>query len=427
MKLDFEKWLDGQGMPEKARDFFNEAIICFKVSAYRGAFMLSYLGFQTIIRERLLLSDPPGTHLIPNTSRWAVITGKLREPTEWDAEVNLLISDDNSNSEKNIFMIHKDVRKEAVYFKDKRNACVHGKDDISYTQVESLWMFIRNHSGKFMVNSGIEGFIQQVKLHFNPRENDPNAPFDELLSRMTSVVHDDQYHELFKRLFQEISLEFNSKSYKNNFWHEIANNKDDKIRENFLQYLRNDLYDFGDFVLCFPDTLRFFTDDESTLRKFWHDRLHMMHLYKDHISNLYHILDWLFANKKIPESEWNDFWKKCIQQGTLQWLINYRLPEEFIELLRKYGFFQTYREVLLQASVTFNNQFWYRQEDLLPIYLSYSDLDPDFVAHLNKALGSVYSGTFTKKISEVFYVNEERIRNEYRATCEQLGIRSYFD
>lgn len=426
MKLDFEKWLDAQNIPQKARDFFDEAVICFKVSAYRGAFMLSYLGFQTIIRERLLQSNAPGPDLIPKPSRWAEITAKLREPTEWDTEVNRLISNDNSESEKNIFMINRDVRKEAIYFKDKRNACVHGKDDISYPHVESLWMFIRNHSGKFMVNSGIEGFVEQVKSHFNPSENNPNAPFDVLLSRMTSVVHDDQYHELFNKLFQVVSLNINSECYISNFWKDIANNKDDKIRENFLQYLRDDPFRFRNFVLCLPDTIRFFMDDESTIRKFLYERLHDMRIYQDQILNLHHILNWIFVNKKIPKSEWNDFWIKCIEEGTIP--IDNRLPEEFIQLLLNYGFIHTYRGYLLQAGTsTDDRHFWYRQEFVLPFYLSYADLDPEFVAHFNKALFNMYYGTFTRRISEVFDDNEHRIRNEFRAICEKLEIRSYFD
>lgn len=95
-----------------------------------------------------------------------------------------------------------------IHFKEKRNDCVHGKDIVSYPHVE--WMFIQNHSGKFMVNGGIDGFVELVKFHFEPAENDPTADFTELLSLLPSVVHSDDYKELFKRLFEAVPMKFQS-------------------------------------------------------------------------------------------------------------------------------------------------------------------------------------------------------------------------
>lgn len=424
MKLEFEKWLEGQGMQEKAKEFFYEAIICFKVSAYRGAFMLSFLGFQTMIRERLLVSDPPSSNLLPNPATWGKILEKLRKPTEWDIEVNRLIAIDNSEAEKNIFMINKDVRKEAVFWKEKRNACVHGKDQISYPHVEALWMFIQNHSGKFMVNSGIEGFVQQVKLHFNPVENDPTTDFSELINRMSSAVHDEQYDELFKRLFDALPLHTRTKDYVKRFWLAIANS-DDPIRENFLQYLKNNMYQFEDFVFTFPELLRYFSADESTLRKFWNQHLSKITVYKENTENLYDIAHWLFANNKIPISEQAIFWDKWISDQTLRWIDE--IPVEFVHLLRHYGYFHAYKKHLLAASpARYNREFWYKQERLLPQYLTYYELDEEFVAHFNEALNNVYAGSFTEKISEAFYANEERVKKSYKEICDKLGINSYF-
>lgn len=64
-----------------------------------------------------------------------------------------------------------------------------------------------------MANSEIEGFVQQIKLHCNPIENDPRADFSELLNRMPSVIHDDQFDGLFSQLSMTILLYYQSKDY----------------------------------------------------------------------------------------------------------------------------------------------------------------------------------------------------------------------
>ncbi|MBW7476460.1 hypothetical protein K0T92_17135 [Paenibacillus oenotherae] len=426
MKLEFEKWIEGQGMHEKAREFFNEAIVCFKVAAYRGAFMLSYLGFQTMIRERLLVSDPPSSNLMPDPSAWTGTLQKLRTPTDWDSEVNRLIAVDNSKTEKNIFMISKDVRKEAVFWKDKRNACVHAKDHISYPSVECLWMFIQNHSGKFMVNSGIEAFVQQAKSHFNPVENDPTSDFSELLNRITSVVHDDQYDELFTRLSQALPLHLRSKDYVKKFWLALANSHDARTRENFLDYLKNHMGEFETFIFVFPELLRYFSAEESTLRKFWNQHLPMLTVYEEYAINLYQITHWLFANNKIPPSEWDDFWNNWTRSRILDWLAD-DLSEDFVALLHKYGYFEAYRKYLLAESSGYSNRMsWYRHEKLLPFYLINVEMDAEFVDHLNRVLRIVPLGSFTNNIRKAFYANDERVRKSFKEICDQLGIQSYY-
>ena len=72
MKLDFEIWLGDQRqtIPAAAKGIFDEAVICYKASAYRGAYILSYLGFLTIIRERLLVSGPPSSEIMSDHTKW---------------------------------------------------------------------------------------------------------------------------------------------------------------------------------------------------------------------------------------------------------------------------------------------------------------------------------------------------------------------
>lgn len=42
MKIPFEKWIEDNSIPEEAKELFAESIICYKISAYRSAFIMSY-------------------------------------------------------------------------------------------------------------------------------------------------------------------------------------------------------------------------------------------------------------------------------------------------------------------------------------------------------------------------------------------------
>ena len=41
MKIPFEKWIEDNSIPEEAKELFAESIICYKISAYRSAFIMS--------------------------------------------------------------------------------------------------------------------------------------------------------------------------------------------------------------------------------------------------------------------------------------------------------------------------------------------------------------------------------------------------
>jgi hypothetical protein len=81
MRLEFEEWVLSQNLSETAEDLCREAITCYKASAYRAALLLSYLGFQTIVKMRILdASRPDGI----DEAYWRSITDRLTDDSTWD-------------------------------------------------------------------------------------------------------------------------------------------------------------------------------------------------------------------------------------------------------------------------------------------------------------------------------------------------------
>ena len=61
MNLKIEKWIIDQKLSKKVTPLFDEAIKSYKASAYKAALLFSYLGFMTILKERIINAQlPPG-------------------------------------------------------------------------------------------------------------------------------------------------------------------------------------------------------------------------------------------------------------------------------------------------------------------------------------------------------------------------------
>jgi len=82
MRLPFEEWLQDQTLPTPAKELFSEAIICYKASAYRAALLLSYLGFQTTVRDRVLRGRQPSNL---SDTQWNKIQSDVRNDDTWDS------------------------------------------------------------------------------------------------------------------------------------------------------------------------------------------------------------------------------------------------------------------------------------------------------------------------------------------------------
>lgn len=90
MKLDIEKWMEeATPLSETGDILFKEAVICYKNSAYRSAYLMSYLSFMTTIKDRILKYEkcPNGV----NVKYWETVLGDLNDEQKWEETVlNLL-------------------------------------------------------------------------------------------------------------------------------------------------------------------------------------------------------------------------------------------------------------------------------------------------------------------------------------------------
>jgi hypothetical protein len=83
MRLEFEDWLSSQKISQTADSLFHEAITCYKASAYRASLLLSYVGFQTVVKDRILLATCP-TGI--SQAQWTNIRKNLIDDDKWETQ-----------------------------------------------------------------------------------------------------------------------------------------------------------------------------------------------------------------------------------------------------------------------------------------------------------------------------------------------------
>ncbi|PAD15581.1 hypothetical protein [Shouchella clausii] len=82
MKTRFEKWYGKYDFPGDAKILFEESVLCYKISAYRASFIMSYLGIQEVLLERLLNSHKKPNNIPQNM--WEKKLKELKDENAWE-------------------------------------------------------------------------------------------------------------------------------------------------------------------------------------------------------------------------------------------------------------------------------------------------------------------------------------------------------
>src|SRR5690606_11961493 len=156
---EFEKYIESQEFTEESLSIIAEGIKCYKVGAYRAAFLMSYYFFLKVLKERLEQSK----HTKPDSldqPTWQNLLKKINDDTVWDQTVFETTQWKLADGRSKIYLISNDLREDMIYWRRKRNDCAHSKDNlISYPHVESFWLFIQSNLNKFIVNGGRESLL----------------------------------------------------------------------------------------------------------------------------------------------------------------------------------------------------------------------------------------------------------------------------
>lgn len=345
MKIQFESWLEINDIPEEAQTLFEESIRCYKISAYRSAFIMSYIAFQIILKKRILNAKqlPPNI----NQNCWNTICSKLGDDDTWDSEVADCVK---RSSPDRIFIITNPTVSEYEAYRVIRNKCAHGKTGtIDHFHVESFWNFIQENFYRFVVYGGKAGLLQDIENHYDHTITPPGKDVSYIIDRIKIGIRDDDLYDLIKDFYvfcekdqTRTAYFFSDKNSKIDLWDKLVNESNDRIQETVIKFIKEEKGEnLCDFAKRYPSTIDMFLSDMSFARKLWTVLLPKNNYPRE---GFWNIIERLIVNRSVPISEQNDF------DNNLYKCVGLSYPKERIEILKLTGYFKIVDNYLFEPS-----------------------------------------------------------------------------
>jgi hypothetical protein len=412
MKLDIEKWVDNHNFSTSVVLLFKESIVCYKASAYKAALLFSYLGFQTIIKERILKSEKP-SYLAD--WKWNDTIKKLQRGDGWDTEVNECIK--TIDEKKRLFVLSDDIREQARYWKNRRNDCAHSKSNIiDAAHVESFWLFLKSNLPKFVVNGGMESLLNKIEKHFDIDYTREDESFMELVHEAPLALQEgehDQFVYRVNKIFEEGTFyypdsELNVREL--DFWYELIKVNDD-LETSIIALIKNNKALELNFLAAKLELITiFYGQDKSEIRNLWRDKIVK---FEDRIAIICGLLKYgLVTDEK--EEMLRHFVNNI--RGTF-------LRDQYIEELKRHGYFKVYKEMVFGDDLLLNNFRWANNSyDSIGDHLHVIGLDEQTVSAINGVFDGANYPYKMRSALERYLDNNANQRQRYIEICHSLQI-----
>lgn len=367
MFLDFEKWINKKSIPQESLDTFLEAILCYKFGAYKASLLFSYIGFQLIIKDRILKSNTPQSF---PTGKWAKIHNDLRNDDKWDSAVFDAIQ---IKTNYEIFHISEDLRNQITYWRNRRNDCAHLKNNvINASQVESFWFFIKSNLSKFIVIGGKDELLNKVKDHFDVSKTPPNQDIGYIVNDISSTVDVQNYESFLKDLLDLVRTFDDSMSSRNFTKDIIVIEKIISLNSKELTNAISNIIKSNDDLLLayfreYPHHIVIFSEDKTFIRSIWFDKLFVSNTTKEDFSIYCSIL----KNDLIPQEQMNESFEHIIRDRLL-----YKGPcnDDFI-FLKNIKFFDKFKEIAFIENKICQFEWSKKNVNFIIYYLSQFEMD----------------------------------------------------
>lgn len=418
---EFKEWLGINNIPTDILPYYKESIVCYKVQAYRSAYLMAYIGFQSTLRNRILNADikPP---LMPD-KRWSEIQSKLQDDSVWDETVSECV---NMQKPDRVFLITDDIRKLYEGLRTKRNICAHGKSGhIAAVHVEYLWDFIFSYSHLFVINGGKDGIRQMVLEHFDRTLTPPDKDPDYLVNNIDLALAGSSLTEFLEWLYIESQKRdsiagscFDKHNKYLKLWDRLYESEG-KIRDAVIALIKQDHFDeIVNFIDRYESSIDEFLSDPQICRKLW-----VTAPVCDGLDNegAWRILQWIIDKKKVPDNE-KDLFNKNLYSTVSEYF-----PPEHIDILKKTGYFSIFRKKIIDpenysyATGGINSANWHSR--MFSKYIKNFGLDLDSVKSINEIFSFASYGEFFNEI-QVLMKDQERLA-QYKKICAENGLNDY--
>ncbi len=412
MRIQFEGWVKSQSIEEEAESLFEEAILCYKASAYRAALLFSYLGFQTIVKHRILKANKPSGI---QENQWKGIQQKLLDDDKWDNQVYEALQ---MKPPRTVFGLSDDIRNQLTYWKNRRNDCAHSKSNkIDFAHVEAFWLFIRSNLAKCLVSGSKESLLNEIRILFNRSLTPAGADQTHILEQLPYALEANEISDFFDEMdqvfktrdrYQQSQLDDIARLLNGMF--DIGSNSITQGLVGFLKLHRQLLLEF---LWRYPNKVQFFSDDSPFIRQLWHEELFT------HQSEDAPIYCAFLRNNLIPKPEIEEAHETVIRTARP---FSTDIEAPCIDLLENTGFFNILKMVAFGEN--FIDRFSWANENvnLVVFYLSKYTIDSTVARSIHSTFAKRNNPRELKPALEVFFAQNRDKSRELSEQLEELDL-----
>lgn len=391
MKLKFEKWLERQSKAKHTETLFKEAIMCYKMEAYRASLLFSYLGLLTVIRDRLVKANKPQAIV---QGLWDDLQRKLVNENKWEEAA----FDATQNSTHVIFPVSEQLRLQLKYWRDRRNDSAHFKDnEISHHHTESLWTFIESNLSKITIAGGKEELLLKFRRHYDPALTPPNKDVTPLILEIEQAVETVELPSFFEELRKQIEILCFSRENFFKCCNLMQSALPERVTEKLIDYLKANRSIMIDYLHHSPSGILRMNLEAHEIRELWTTHLNV---YKEPL-RLYAAL---LRNNLIPEEEIPE------ANNTIFNKINQPASEiEDIKVLKEKGFDQVLYEKVFTENKIDDFNYTNHRDALILDYVIRNPFDDLIVKRICSTFDSYYySWGLADKLNSFFENNAGR-------------------
>ena len=414
MTKELANWIENMKLnPEIAR-YFDESIKCYKVGAYKSAYLMAYIGMQSILRDRITNSDFKPTNIPAN--KWNEINSKLADENEWDAMVSDCVVRKNPDK---IFLLTEDNIKQYEALRSIRNICAHGKrGKVGVIQVEFLWDFIMSYIHLFSVNGGIDSVKQMIYQHYDRTITPPGTDVEYIVKNILIAFHGSDLDDFIGWLYIESQKRdniavpcFDERNKYIELWDALYACSE-IIRNAIIDYVKKSCFEeLVYFVDRYDSSLDEIMYDKSIVRKLWTSEIVCNGFTKE---GAWRILDRIVMGNMVPDDEKDLFYARLYRS------ISRYFPEEKVELLKKTDYFSRYRKDYIDvknytyisggiSKANYNAPLFFR-------YVKIFGLDLESVKSINEIFSFAKYGEFFD--NTVGLMKKEDYLEQYKKICK---------
>lgn len=407
MKLKIENWIEQNKFSENVKLLFKDSIICYKSSAYRASLLFSYLGFMTILKERVISSKKPSIY---NQTAWDILINKLNDEDNWEQEIfdasqkrQKINQTTKDITEDAIFSINENLREQIKYWKNRRNDCAHFKNNIIDSfHIESFWAFIESNLPKITVEGGLHSLINNIIIHFDPTYTPPNKDITYLVKEIENSVENTRYKEFWETFLKQGEFDYEIGEKRLSFIIKSLEFNNLNINKEIIEIIKSDKHYLKEFLEFNPNLLIYMDLSDKDVRQLWTRKI-------INYRNSLNIYASLLKSNYIPKEQIEE--SNALIASSIK---RYEVDENENFILKAHDFFNSLKIIIFNNPKFMEFQWVNDRADLIANIIKMYEADIDVIKTLCTAYNKSTNSNWLLERFDKIFIPTNTLTEDYK-------------